>query len=1176
MPAGAKVVALDVQPKSIHLTTAFDAAQILVTARLENGDALDVTRMAKMIPAKAIVESSPFGLLHPKEDGETVLQIQLAGQTTFVPVKVTGQHEKFDADFYHDVNPVLSRLGCNAGTCHGANMGKNGFKLSLRGVDAVFDVRALVDDHAARRVNLAAPESSLMLLKATGEVPHAGGQVTKPGEAYYEILRNWIANGAKLNLTSPRVSRIEIQPAHPTAQREGDKQQIRVLAHYTDGTTRDVTPEAIIESGNIEVATAERNGGLVTALRRGTAPIMARYEGAYAAATLIVMGDRTGFTWQDPPVFNRIDDLTAAKWKQMKIQPSELATDLEFLRRIYLDLTGLPPTADDVREFQADGRDSKVKREAIIDRLIGSADFVEYWTNKWADLLQVNRKHLGPEGAADLRKWIREQVVNNLPYDEFARKILTATGSNRENPAAAYFKILREPALVMENTTHLFLGIRFNCNKCHDHPFERWTQDQYFELSAFFAQVDFKADPASGKRTVGGTAVERNRPLYEFVTDKTTGDVQHDRTGKTTAPKFPYAATFEHKDKATRREDFAAWLTAKDNQYFAKSFVNRMWGYLLGTGIIDPIDDIRAANPPTNPELLDFLTREFIASGFDVRRLQRLIVSSRTYQLSFVSNNWNKDDKLHYSHAMPRRLPAEVLLDALYRVTGSKSKLPGLPAGSRAATLPDSGVDLPSGFLATLGRPPRESACECERTNTMQLGPVMALVNGQTIADAIADPANELARLVEREKDDTKLVNELFLRILNRPATANEIESSIQTMASIAGDHESLVAALKKREKEVAELKPKLDKEREQAIVKAKAELADYEVELAPTIAKAEKDKAEMTAKLTEELKKYEATLPAKLTAWESKQKTDVDWVILRPEKVSGPKTVQLTPEADRSVSVVGKVGRDIYTITASTSLRGITAIRLEMLADPKLPSGGPGRAPNGNFVLTEFEMFAAAKGSKDAAKKMQLVKPLADFSQESFPVQFAVDGDIAARDKGWAVAPVLGVTHWATFQLKEPLDLEHGAALSFKLHHQYEQTNHAIGRFRISVAAAREPVGLSLPEELAAILTTLAAERTAGQKTALDKYFRANDAELRKRQGELADSKKPLPIDARLKELRSLVDLVSRPIPPDALLTQLRQDVDMSTRQMTNPRLTGAQDIAWALINSPAFLFNH
>ena len=389
------------------------------------------------------------------------------------------------------------------------------------------------------------------------------------------------------------MSKIEVFPVDPVVQRIGAKQQLRVLATYSGGEIRDVTREAFLESANSEVALAGR-AGLLTAVRRGEAPVLVRFEGSYASTTLTVMGDRTGFVWTDPPAFSKIDELVAAKWKRLKILPSGLCSDTDFIRRVSLDLTGLPPTANEVRKFLADQRDSRLKRDELVDRLIGNPDFVDYWTNKWADLLQVNRKFLAVEGSAAFRNWIRAQVAANLPYDKFVKTILTATGSNRENPAAAYFKILRDPTATMENTTQLFLGVRFNCNKCHDHPFERWTQDQYYQTAAFFAQVRLKGDPASQGRMIGGTDVEAPKPLFEIVTDTDNGEVVHDRTKKVSTPKFPFFCKYEKPVAgAPRRQDIAAWLSSKDNPYFAKSYVNRLWGYLLGVGIIEPLDDLR-------------------------------------------------------------------------------------------------------------------------------------------------------------------------------------------------------------------------------------------------------------------------------------------------------------------------------------------------------------------------------------------------------------------------------------------------------------------------------------------------------------------------------------------------------------------------------------------------------
>ena len=1098
----------------------------------------------------------------------------LRARLTSNPAPADAHGADAPADYILDVAPILSRAGCTAGTCHGAQGGKNGFKLSLRGYDPIHDVRALTDDLASRRVTVASPDDSLMLLKASGAVPHVGGALMQPGDPYYRTLRSWIAGGARLNLDSPRVARIEIAPSDPIVQRPGDQQQFRVTATYSDGRTRDVTREAFIESGNTEVATAGPRG-LLTAVRRGEAAVLARFEGAYAATTLTVMGDRAGFVWKPPPAYNRIDELTAAKWQRLQIEPSELCSDLEFLRRVSLDLTGLPPTAEEVRAFAADPRPSREKREAVIDRLIGSDAFVEYWSNKWADLLQVNRKFLGAEGAAAFRAWIRGEVARNTPYDRFVYSILTAIGSNKDNPPASYYKTLRDPAAIMENTTHLFLAVRFNCNKCHDHPFERWTQDQYYQTAAYFARVGLRRDPASGNRTIGGTDVESPRPLYEEVFDRAEGEITHDRTGAVTPPRLPFDAPTAVLGHASRREQLAAWLTSPHNPYFARTYVNRLWGYLFGVGIIEPIDDVRAGNPPSNPELLDYLTQEFIRGGFDVRRMMRLIVSSRTYQLSVAANRWNADDRANYSHALAKRLPAEVLFDAVHRVTGVVSKIPGVPPGTRAAALPDSGIELPSGFLSTLGRPPRESACECERTTGLQLGPVMTLVNGQTIADAIADPGNELTKLVEREQDDARLVNEIFLRILNRPPSTAELDASLKTLRQIEADHRQLTAALAERETWWKSELERKERERLAAIAQAKEAVARHEEAIAPSVAAAEKDRAGRIARATEALENYKATLPEKIAAWGRKNSGEFDWVRLHPRSLAAMPGVDLKKLDDLSILAVGKSARGAYTVTATTPIRGITAVRLEVLHDPSLPNGGPGRAPDGNFVLSQLELKAAPIGSPGQAKVIPLTAAVADFNQANYPITGAIDGQPTA-EKGWAVSPHFGMTHWATFQLKEPIDFPDGAVLTFTLTQRFAQGQFAIGRFRLSVAAAKQPVGLGLCDELQIILDTPPKLRDEKQSATLLRHYRLADADLQARERDLAEAQRPLAIDQKLLELRAILAEAEKPVPLDPKLAQLRKDVEASAQQLKNPRLTGAQDIAWALINSPAFLFNH
>ncbi|MCB1123790.1 MAG: DUF1549 domain-containing protein, partial [Verrucomicrobiae bacterium] len=586
IPADVQVRFDRIVPEKIELKHAFDARQLLVRGKTPAGEDVDLTRMAQFDSAGEWITISNDGLVRPVQEGSGELTVHVAGETVKVPITVSGLTETPRISFVRDVQPVLSKLGCNQGTCHGAAKGKNGFKLSLRGYDPEFDVRAFTDDLASRRTNVASPDNSLMLLKATGAAPHTGGQLMTPTSPYYHILRTWIGSGAKLDLATPRVAAIEILPHNPVIQEIGFQQQFRVVATYADGSTRDVTRESFLESGNTEVAVAD-SMGLSTAVRRGEAPILARFEGAYAATTLTVMGDRSGFEWEEPESFNEIDKLVAAKWERMKIKPAPLTNDAEFVRRIYLDLTGLPPTADDVRTFLTDERPTQEKRNDLINKLIGSPEYVEYWTNKWGDMLQVNRKFLGEEGSKAFRSWIRTQVENNVPYDEFARSIITATGSNKDNPASSYFKILRTPEDTMENTTHLFLAVRFNCNKCHDHPFERWTQDQYYQMAAYFSQVGRKEDPEHRGQKIGGSAVEGATPLVEVIYDSGSGEIKHDRTGQVTAPSFPY----QHNDLATaldasRREQLARWIVSPQNQYFAKSYVNRLWGYLFGSGII--------------------------------------------------------------------------------------------------------------------------------------------------------------------------------------------------------------------------------------------------------------------------------------------------------------------------------------------------------------------------------------------------------------------------------------------------------------------------------------------------------------------------------------------------------------------------------------------------------------
>ncbi|MBC8326620.1 MAG: DUF1549 domain-containing protein [Verrucomicrobia subdivision 3 bacterium] len=1177
LPKGAKIASLNIEPANISLTGAGDYAQVLVTAQFTNGTRADVTRIAKLTLNGAIATANARGQVTPAKNGAGQFIAELGGQTVTAKITVNGIGSKRKIDYVRDVMPVLSKLGCNAGTCHGAKDGKNGFKLSLRGYDPLYDVRAFTDELASRRVNIASPADSLMLLKSTAAVPHEGGQVTKPGDKYYAILHEWITTGAKLNLKSARVVSIELSPQKPVIQNIGGRQQMRVIATYSNGEKRDVTAEAFISSSNQDVTDADK-GGLVTVLRRGEAAVLARFEGAYAATTITAMGDRSGFVWKQPETWGDIDQLTATKWKQMKIAPSGLSSDAEFLRRVYLDLTGLPPSAEAVEKFLADKRPTRIKREGLIDELVGNENYVDHWANKWADLLQVNRKFLGAEGAKAFREWIRNEVKTNTPYDEFARKILTASGSNKTNPAASYYKILRKPDAIMENTTHLWLATRFNCNKCHDHPFERWTQDQYYETAAFFAQVGLKNDAkASGKKTVGGTAVEGKKPLFEEIFDKPNGDMKHERTGAVTAPKFPFVAQFDKKEKATRREELAAWITSPDNRYFARSYVNRLWGYLLGVGIIEPLDDIRAGNPASNPELLDWLTAEFIKSKFNVQHVVKLICKSRTYQLSIATNPWNEDDGINYSHALPRRLPAEVLYDAIHFATGTKTKIPGVPAGTRAAALPDSGVKLPDGFLGTLGRPSRESACECERINGLQLGPVMALITGPTVDAALTAPDNDITKLVKEQPDDTQLVNGLYLRILNRPASKAEITKAVELLNSIEPEHQALLKELAAYEKQLEPVTQKREAARQANIDEAKAKLAAYEKEIAPREKKLNDEQNARVVAAEKVLKEHQTKLNKQYTAWLANPASKTMWEPLEFSELKSKIGTTLANEKDGVIFASGKNGKDTFTLTTEIHAKGLTGLRLEALPDKRLPKGGPGRAPDdGNFVLTELELFWAPKDKPNERKPLKLEKAKANFSQNSYAVTTAIDGKLAGASNGWAIAPQMNKPHTASFEIKDTPNNEAPILLTFEMKQEFQGNNWQLGKFRWSITRSKKPVDFGHPQNIADLLALAADKRDAKQNKTLKDYYNKQDTQLANLSKALADAKKPRPIDPKLKGHQAVLSRAQAPLLIDPKLTTLERAVGLSTTQLSNKRLYGAQDIAWALINSPAFLFNH
>jgi hypothetical protein len=775
---------LALEPGTLTLEDGRDARKVLVTGQDASGRRFDLTAAATFgLPD--VVEQDADGYLRPRAVGQGEVVVKAAGLEAKLPVVVRSADQP-PVRFVREVMPLFGKIGCNAGTCHGAEQGKNGFKLSLRGYDPDWDYAQLVFDGAGRRFNRVVPEESLMLLKPTAAVPHEGKQALKPGSRAHALILRWLHEGARPEELSARAARIEILPSSDIElDLPGRSHQVAVVAVFADGATRDVTREAVLSSSDTEIAVVD--GNVVTALRRGEASVLVRYEGSYATKLLTVMGEREGYAWVDEPEENFIDRHIHAKLRRIKALPSGLCSDAEFIRRISLDLTGLPPTPERARAFVEDPAPSPEKRRRLAAELIGGPAFVEHWANKWADLLQCNSETLGQKGVQVFRDWIRASIAQNKPYDRFVRELLTAQGSAYYQPAVNYFRSLREPGKITEDVSQTFLGVRFNCTKCHDHPFERWTQNQYYQFGAYFARVAIKRGTlgTETERTFTGDNVQVVGEEIVYL-NHAGGEVRHPKTAMAVGPKVPFGEAAAPDGGADRREPFVDWLTSPENPLFARAMANRLWSYFFGRGIIDPVDDIRAGNPPVNAELLDALTEEFVKSGFDLRAMMRVIIASRAYQRSVATNRWNEDDRINFSHAIPRRLTAEQLMDAVATAVDVPVRFQGLPPGMRAAEIADgmvAGGMMGQGasvatFLKLFGRPERKSACECERkTDSFSLSHTLSLINGPVIGEALAAPGNRISRLAESVADDRKLVEEIYYAVLSRPPTPSEADA---------------------------------------------------------------------------------------------------------------------------------------------------------------------------------------------------------------------------------------------------------------------------------------------------------------------------------------------------------------------------------------------------------------
>jgi hypothetical protein len=751
---------LTVSPATIQLTDVRQPRSLIVHGRTADGFAVDLTEVAVVRSANESIAVVDAGWVKPLATGETRLTIQVAGQTVEIPVQVNLPPAERPYSFRHEVMPVLSRGGCNMGACHGYSLGKGGFMLSLRGANADQDFQAISSDAQSRRLNLLDPTASLLVRKPVGDVPHRGGTRFSRDSESYRILSQWIQQGAPLDPDlKVEVEHVTITPDRFVLQ-PGWKHRLQLTAHYTDGSTRDVTRLGIF-TVNTEGVADVTDTGVATAKEFGESAVVARFERKFAAARLIVLKPNPEFQPTPIPADHFIDRHVITKLNDLKIKPSEASSDEEFLRRIHIDLIGLQPTADEVRRFTADPNPGKRHQE--IDALFSRPEFVDHWSLKWGDLFQNSRVRLSEPAVYSFREWIRAAVAANMPMDEFARQLLTPRGGATDDPASGFLSISKDTNETVERVAQVFCGVRMLCARCHPHPAENWTQADYFGMHTFFNQVSSKPDP----RLPG---VPNSRLV---VVQPANGFSTNPRTGQPQPPRYLGGAEPALLPETDRRADFARWLTSKENPHFARSLANRTWSYFFNRGIIDPVDDLRTTNPPINPELLEALTREFVDHNFDLRHLMRTIVTSQTYQRSSVPNDSNRVDVMNFSHAIPRRIPAEALLDSLVQATGVRENFGGAPGGFTAAQLPDA--EVTSDFLSLFGKPQRMEACECERDNDSNMLQALHLINGNSILRRVTDGNGRVAQLLKQHPANETLVEELYLWSLARRPTSQEM-----------------------------------------------------------------------------------------------------------------------------------------------------------------------------------------------------------------------------------------------------------------------------------------------------------------------------------------------------------------------------------------------------------------
>ncbi|MDQ8191705.1 PSD1 and planctomycete cytochrome C domain-containing protein [Roseibacillus persicicus] len=764
---------IEVFPSRVSLETASDYHRLVILATAKDASTRDVSASVKISLADPKLARVEGTTLHPLADGETIIRVDFRGKSREIPLVVKDATRERTVSFQQDIVPIFTAAGCNTGSCHGSARGQDGFMLSLFGYDPEGDYDRITREQLGRRINLALPSESLLLTKSIGEVPHTGGKLFDKNHPFYATMLSWLEDGANYDPDDiPLPIGITVEPAETVLKGPRQRIQQTVRAEYADGTDRDVTTLSSFTSSNDSSVKVNPNNGKATSGQRGEAFLMARFHTFTEGTQNIVIPADAKYEKPSISPNNYIDEHVHAKLHKLRMIPSELADDETFVRRIYLDLVGLLPTPEERAEFLADSNPDK--RAQLIDSLLERKEFTEIWVMKWAELLQIrstgnNANQVTYKAATLWYEWLREKVASGVPFDQIVRELLATRGGTLTEPQTNYYKLEQDIKKVTENVAQVFLGTRIQCAQCHNHPFDRWTMDDYYGFASFFAQVKRK----------------RAEDPHEQIVFDANGEIQHPLTKKNAIPTFLGGEPLGESDQ-TRREAMADWLTSPENPWFAGNISNIVWSHFFGIGIVNPVDDARISNPPSNPALLASLGDKLVEYNFDIKRLVRDICNSRTYQLSTIPNETNALDETNFSKSRVRRLRAEVLLDVLAQVTDTPNKFKGLPLGARAVQIADGQTS--NYFLTTFGRATRATVCSCEVVVEPNLSQALHLLNGESTHTRIYR-GKVVNALKEKNKGNAEqIITDLYLRTLSREPNSAELQHLLATFKETPDD----------------------------------------------------------------------------------------------------------------------------------------------------------------------------------------------------------------------------------------------------------------------------------------------------------------------------------------------------------------------------------------------------